>query len=148
MINSFSKQCPNDGRSQKNHRSHNAEDLNCEPELDGNLLNALAGLDSLNDTSFLRELIDLYVNEACDRIKAIKLAVNAGDGEGLKRQAHALKGSSATLGLTQIAHICEGLERLTHADCDNRADALVQLLQYKFNRAQRQFSRSFQTNGD
>jgi hypothetical protein len=42
-----------------------------------------------------------------------------------------LKGSSATLGLAQIAQICESLERLTHAEHPHRADVLIQLLQYK-----------------
>lgn len=114
-------------------------------EFDEGILNSFGNYQSPNDPDFVLEIIDLYVREANDRISVIKKSAAANDGEALKQAAHALKGSSATLGLIQIAQICESLERITLPDLSNRLDVLIQLLLYKFDRARAQLSRILQT---
>jgi HPt (histidine-containing phosphotransfer) domain-containing protein len=110
-------------------------------EFDEGILNSFRDYQSPNDPDFVLEIIELYVKEANTRISAIRKSATANDGEELKRAAHALKGSSATLGLIQIAQICESLERITLPDSSNRLDVLVQLLLDKFERARAQLSR-------
>lgn len=115
-----------------------------EEEFDEDILNSFGNYQSPNDPDFVLEIIDLYVREANDRIRVIKKAATTNDGEALRQAAHALKGSSATLGLIQIAQICESLERITLPDLSNRLDVLIQLLLYKFDRARAQLSRMLQ----
>ena len=114
-------------------------------DVDWGILNSFKNYQSPNDPDFVLEIIDLYVREASDRISVIKKSATANDGEALKQAAHALKGSSATLGLIQIAQICESLEQITFPDSSNRLDVLIQLLLHKFDRARAQLSRILQT---
>lgn len=58
------------------------------------------------------ELIDLYAEDAPRRLAAIRSAWAAGDLAALRRAAHCLKGSSASLGARPVETLCEKLEQL------------------------------------
>ena len=53
----------------------------------------------------------------------------------LNQAAHALKGSSASLGLRQVTEICEKLEHLSLDGSSQKAEALTELLDYEIARA-------------
>ncbi|MET0623876.1 MAG: Hpt domain-containing protein [Pyrinomonadaceae bacterium] len=57
------------------------------------------------------ELIDLYAEDTPRRLDAIRSALAARDLAALRRAAHALKGSSASLGARQVMMLCEKLEQ-------------------------------------
>lgn len=82
------------------------------------------------------ELIGLYLQDAPVKIEAIQEAAAKVDGASLKRAAHSLKGSSGTLGVRQVATVCEALERLAADALTFDATALAQRLQKEFIRAQ------------
>lgn len=61
------------------------------------------------------ELIDLYLEDARDKLVAIREAVARRDETSLRRAAHSLRGSSASLGARRVAALCGELERI---DCN------------------------------
>lgn len=80
-------------------------------ELD--VLRGLAGAQVEGESDLVVELIDLYAEDSPRRLDAIRGALVAGDLEALRRAAHGLKGSSASLGARRVEILCEKLERLS-----------------------------------
>ncbi len=63
------------------------------------------------EPSLVVELIDLYLENTARQISEITAAVKDQNQVGLKQAAHALKGSSLTMGARSIGKTCEVLER-------------------------------------
>lgn len=64
------------------------------------------------DDALFDEIVHLFLADCPARVSDIKAAVNAGDAEGIRTSAHALKGAAANLsatGLCQAAHQLEVL---------------------------------------
>jgi len=59
----------------------------------------------------LVELIDLYAESSLAILMEPRRAAEHGDGTALRSLVHALKGSSASLGVQALQQLCEGLER-------------------------------------
>jgi len=57
------------------------------------------------------ELIDLYLENGARQLTEIKAAVTENDERSLKKLAHALKGSSLTMGATEVAQVCAEFEQ-------------------------------------
>ncbi len=57
------------------------------------------------------ELIDLYLDNTARQVSEIKSAVAANKPQLLKESAHALKGSSLTIGARALGRTCEEIER-------------------------------------
>jgi HPt (histidine-containing phosphotransfer) domain-containing protein len=97
----------------------------------------LASLDEAweeGEADLVVELIDLYLGDAPQWVDAIHKAAAEKDATVLKRAAHTLKGSSGSLGISQVAEACRMLE----LDCGGsaaRVDELLQLLDREFARA-------------
>ena len=106
--------------------------------LDVEVLNAFEALQSDDGSDLVIELIDLYLQDAPQQIKAIGKASASAGWAQLKRAAHNLKGSSSTLGVRHVAEICEKLEvGSCSPDPSDGIEALIQLLEYKFAKARR-----------
>src|SRR6185436_17852187 len=56
------------------------------------------------------EVIDLYLEQAPRQLIAMAAQLSQGDAVSLRRTAHSLKGSSATLGAMHTAAVCEAIE--------------------------------------
>jgi HPt (histidine-containing phosphotransfer) domain-containing protein len=106
-----------------------------DDRLDLELLNAFEALQSDDSCDLIIELIDLYIQDAAQQILAIRKATAAREWAAVKRAAHNLKGSSSTLGVRHMAEICEKLEGAACPDSSEGVEALVQLLDYKFDKA-------------
>ena len=102
--------------------------------VDMELLNAFAELQTDDEPDLIVELIDLYLEDAPQRITAIRKASVATEWVLLKRAAHNLKGSSGNLGVRHVAEVCAELETVC-PDSPERVPALVQLLEYRFAKA-------------
>lgn len=82
-----------------------------DPPIDEEVL----GLAADGDEFFMRELVEIYIRDAAERIAAIEMALSSGEAELLRRTAHALKGASANIGaktLQRLAHELENAGRL------------------------------------
>lgn len=89
-----------------------------------------------DETDLVGELIDLYLQDAPVKIDAIQQAVAKADAKSLKHAAHSLKGSSGTLGVRQLALVCEELECLADAGLSPAANAMLDQLKAEFVRVQ------------
>jgi CheY-like chemotaxis protein len=67
--------------------------------------------------SFFPHLLETFVHDAIERLAVLQSAIANGATELLGREAHALKGSSLTIGARGMADICKQLENLgtTHS---------------------------------
>ncbi|HVZ65282.1 MAG TPA: Hpt domain-containing protein [Lacunisphaera sp.] len=88
------------------------------PHLDPAAIAALSSLGPEGDTSFLRELIDIYLADAPQRIAELDAALARGDAGVALRAAHTIKGSSSNFGATLLAHRAQQIEAQCKAgDC-------------------------------
>lgn len=99
--------------------------------LDFQVLRAFAKVKSDDGSDVVIELIDLYLHATAQRIITMRNAANAAEWELLKRTAHTLKGSSSTLGLRQMAKICQDMEEASLSSCAD-VHRLLSLLESKF----------------
>jgi HPt (histidine-containing phosphotransfer) domain-containing protein len=58
----------------------------------------------------LQELIQVYLEDAPQRLQAIQEAVDCSDSVALKQSVHALRSVSVTIGATRLGALCEMLE--------------------------------------
>ena len=86
------------------------------------------------------ELIDLYAEDTPRRLAAMKSALAAGDLAALRRAAHGLKGSSASLGARRVALLCEELERLPGAGLLQGGETILTGLCREFARVRLAFA--------
>jgi HPt (histidine-containing phosphotransfer) domain-containing protein len=86
------------------------------------------------------ELIDLYVEDTPRRLAAIRGALAARDLAALRRAAHGLKGSSASLGARPVEMLCEKLERLPGSELLQGGAILLARLEREFARVRLAFA--------
>lgn len=63
-------------------------------------------------SDLLVEIVDLFLDDAAERVQIAIGSFAAGDAHGVGRAAHALKSSSASMGALTFSGICGELERL------------------------------------
>jgi HPt (histidine-containing phosphotransfer) domain-containing protein len=85
-----------------------------------------------DDEDLVTELIDLFLENAEREVKAIKTAALERNESSRKERAHALKGSSSTIGAWRVAKLCEQLEVLAEQNSSARIDELVRKLESEF----------------
>ena len=103
--------------------------------VDKTVLTALAEAQEEDEPDLIVELIDLYLDDAPKLVGDIQRAAKGGDAVGIKRAAHALKGSSGSIGVSQVAELCKLFEQLNSAELDHRSELLLPLLVREFDRA-------------
>jgi HPt (histidine-containing phosphotransfer) domain-containing protein len=103
--------------------------------VDMELLNAFEELQADDGTDLIVELIDLYLTDAPQRMLAIREAALANEWLLLKRAAHNLKGSSANLGIRQVAETCRKLEGTEYEHSTEIVADLLQQMDDEFARA-------------
>ena len=103
--------------------------------LDKIALTALADAQEEGEPDLIVELIDLYLDDAPKLVGDIQRAAKRGDAIAIKRAAHALKGSSGSMGVSQVAELCKVFEQLNSVELDHRSEVLLPLLVREFDRA-------------
>jgi CheY-like chemotaxis protein/HPt (histidine-containing phosphotransfer) domain-containing protein len=79
--------------------------------VDLSIINELDEYRESGEPSLAVELIDLYLENTARQISEISAAIKDTHQRGLRQAAHALKGSSLTMGARRLGDICELLER-------------------------------------
>ena len=85
------------------------------------------------EPDFVVELIDIYLNEVPRLFDTIRNAMTTNDRAIAKRAAHSLRGSSANLGVLQMAAIADELEHLEN-NSSTAAAELLRSLEDEFER--------------
>ena len=98
-----------------------------EGPVDLSLLIELEDDDGSVDENLVVELIDLYLQNGTRQVNEIKTAAGNKREETLKHTAHALKGSSLTMGASMVAKLCAELEQANIQNSDKVADLLHKL---------------------
>lgn len=80
----------------------------------------------------MRELVQLFLQDAPFKIAAIKSALNDNDAESTERIAHAMKSSAAYVGASAIRNLAFKLELAVRKGDLNKAGELVQQIEYEF----------------
>jgi HPt (histidine-containing phosphotransfer) domain-containing protein len=86
------------------------------------------------------ELIDLYAEDTPRRLGAIRSAWAARDLAALRRAAHGLKGSSASLGARRVEILCEKLERSSDRELLQRGETFLTCLERELARVRLAFA--------
>lgn len=97
---------------------------------------AIEDLRALNpdDVSFLRELIQIYLDDSPKQIAEIEQSLAQGDAPRLTRAAHSLKGSSANFGAGQLRALCEKIEHLGRSAALGEIPARLPELKAEYDR--------------
>jgi CheY-like chemotaxis protein len=101
-----------------------------EPDrvIDLNRLEHLRAIQSDNQPSLVRELIDLFVADAPGHLAAIDEAVRAADAALLRRHAHRFLSATQNIGARRMSELCADIERLARAGDLALAAPLAQAL--------------------
>jgi HPt (histidine-containing phosphotransfer) domain-containing protein len=86
--------------------------------LDPGVVDQLRALARAGNPDLLARLQTAFARDTPDRLRALRVAVAAGDGDAVDFALHALKGSAANLGAIQVVATCEQIE-----NCDGEAGA-------------------------
>jgi HPt (histidine-containing phosphotransfer) domain-containing protein len=63
------------------------------------------------DESFLRELLDIYIEDFIEKYALLEQAISQGDFNNIKEIGHSLKGSSGNLSLNGLQETAYGIEQ-------------------------------------
>ncbi|WAQ81465.1 hypothetical protein PtA15_1A807 [Puccinia triticina] len=81
------------------------------PIIDTEVFKQLLAMEDENSSfSFTHGLIDLYYEDGSRTLEQMRSALQPSDYHTLARLAHFLRGSAASLGIIQVARICELIE--------------------------------------
>ena len=81
-----------------------------------------------------REVLQLYLEDTPQQLKAMNDALQSGDASHMRRVAHTLKSTSATIGARDFASVLEALERLSRGGDLTGAPALVSRISAEYRR--------------
>jgi CheY-like chemotaxis protein/HPt (histidine-containing phosphotransfer) domain-containing protein len=96
--------------------------------LDAAVVAQLLDLADDSDPSFLGGMIDAFAVTSSETLQGLRGALERGEAEPLERAAHALKGSSGSLGATRVAALCARLQEIGRAGSVEGAAPLVAAL--------------------
>ncbi len=104
------------------------------PAVDRETLRALRELADDDTVDVVRDLHQVFREDATGRLATMRAAAAADDRGALQEQAHALKGSAACLGATAMAGLCENLELVVAGADLAPAEGILQQLDEEFGR--------------
>ena len=91
-------------------------------------IDELRALGRAGGSNLLARLVDAFLTELPSLLDDIHAAVAAHDPQRSSEAAHALKGSSATLGADRLAQVCTEIETAGHTgDTESAAQLLPKL---------------------
>jgi PAS domain S-box-containing protein len=103
--------------------------------LDLSALETLRALRQPGRPDPLRELIDMFLQEAPARLEAMQRAMVRYEASELAAAAHRLKGCAATLGAEVLAGLCGEVEERAHAGAVQDAAGLLRRVRTEYERA-------------
>jgi two-component system, sensor histidine kinase and response regulator len=114
------------------------DDPHVEPEeeiLNGAVIASLMELQGDDDPELLSELVETFEEDTHERIKALRLYVEANAAEEIERTAHALKGSSGNMGVVGMSKVSSDLQSAGASGDLLQAATLIKNLEEEFERA-------------
>jgi len=81
-----------------------------DPVIDLQAIDSLRSLDSEGDGAFLRELIEVFLQDTPLRLTDLDQALAKSDAPTFIRAAHTIKGSSSNFGATRLSKLAQEIE--------------------------------------
>lgn len=78
--------------------------------LDTTVIEGLRELGGEDDPGLLLELVEMFLDDAPNRLKEMEQSMAEGDLETMRRAAHTLKSSAANMGSINLSEICSKME--------------------------------------
>ena len=85
-----------------------------------------------DDPCFLIELLEDYMNDSKENLKAIRYAIQAKDAVTVVKTAHKLKGASSNIGAVNMTALSKRLEHLGREETLNGAVEIIDQLEVEF----------------
>jgi len=98
--------------------------MHSESPIDGSVIQGLKDLGGEDEPGLLVELIDIFLEDAPERMKDITEGLASGDIGRVERGAHTLKSSSANIGALGLSDLCR---KIVESSRTNRVDRLPDL---------------------
>jgi CheY-like chemotaxis protein/HPt (histidine-containing phosphotransfer) domain-containing protein len=102
--------------------------------VDYTVLAELRQLQPAGDADIVREVVTLFIDDTPPRLATLREAVQRSDFLAIAREAHALKGSCAAVGASQMVAICMELEAGARANDASDAPHAIAALESAFTR--------------
>lgn len=102
----------NTNKVDTNHLAQSSPPKVKQSTLDVTVLDALRQLAGAKAPEFLTKIVNQYLEDSPQRLKAIAKAIKLQDPEALRQAAHGFRSGSANLGAVAIAEFCKNLEDL------------------------------------
>lgn len=77
-------------------------------------------------------LLDTFLADSEERLRLLRQAVRAADGQGLRLAAHSFKGSCSNMGAPLLAGLCKRLEEVGRRERLAEAPALIEQIEREF----------------
>lgn len=103
--------------------------------IDETALSQIRMLDEGSETTIFDEILDEYFSSSRELTAEIDAAVQSGDCEAVARAAHALKSSSAAVGLMHFSSQCSELDQLSREESIEAVRALWATAQHTYERS-------------
>ncbi|WP_413287608.1 Hpt domain-containing protein [Bdellovibrio sp. HCB337] len=72
---------------------------------------SLKSIESNYGPQVAREVVQIFINDYPGKIAKLKAAINEGNFEGIRFQAHDIKSGCLSMGVKPMSSICETIER-------------------------------------
>ncbi len=96
--------------------------------LDTQVLDELLALSDGGDPELLMDLVDMFLTDAPSKVTSILEGLAAKDWTKVEHAAHAMKGTSGSLGAQLVMQDCESIQNACRShDVDGIPDRVVQL---------------------
>jgi len=107
-----------------------------EQVLDMSVVEELLSFSDDGDPELLLDLIQMFLDDGPEKVRAVHEGVLAGDFDKMERAAHSLKGSSGNLGAHLLQDTCEKIQVATRQRQLDESRQLASELDAKFAEAE------------
>jgi HPt (histidine-containing phosphotransfer) domain-containing protein len=104
------------------------------PTIDPDAIANLRDLNPGDGGEFLREIINIYLEDTPKRLADLRTCLASGDVTTFTRAAHTVKGSSANVGAQNLKAIAERLEQVSRKDGLGAVGTLIDDCEAEFGR--------------
>ncbi|MGE0441256.1 MAG: Hpt domain-containing protein [Gemmatimonadales bacterium] len=109
--------------------------------IDEGILESYRALQEDGQPDVVTEFIDVFLGDLPTRIDRLREAVAEGKPEGIRAAAHALKGSSGSVGAVHLSGLCAQLEVTARAGSTEGAADLLAAIEPEAVRAREELNR-------
>jgi HPt (histidine-containing phosphotransfer) domain-containing protein len=102
--------------------------------LDKKVLDDLRSLQDAEDPNLVEELIDIFLQEAPDKLSKLKVSFEKSDFKSLEQTAHSLKGNTGNLGAKRLHKLCAKLEKASRSEAIPEIGSLIELVFTEFEK--------------